>query len=49
VGRPTENSPSGRPRHRWEDTIRMDLKSGGKAETDRSVTCVSAVMNLRFA
>ena len=51
VARSAENSPPGRPRHRWEDNIKMDLKSGVKAwtGTDRGVTCVNAVMKLRFA
>jgi hypothetical protein len=26
VGKPEEKRPLGRPRHRWEDSIRMDLK-----------------------
>jgi hypothetical protein len=26
VGKPEEKSPLGRPRHRWEDNIRMDLR-----------------------
>ena len=26
TGKPTEKRPLGRPRRRWEDTIRMDLK-----------------------
>ena len=26
TGTPTGNIPLGRPRHRWEDNIRMDLK-----------------------
>jgi hypothetical protein len=26
VGKPEENRPLGRPRCRWEDTVRMDLK-----------------------
>ena len=25
VGRPEEKRPLGRPRHRWEDNIKMDL------------------------
>ena len=25
TGKPTGKTPSGRPRHRWEDNIRMDL------------------------
>jgi hypothetical protein len=26
VGKPEGKSPLGRPRHRWEDNIRMDLQ-----------------------
>ena len=26
TSKPTGNRPLGRPRHRWEDNIRMDLK-----------------------
>ena len=26
TGKPTEKRPSGRPRGRWEDSIRMDFK-----------------------
>jgi hypothetical protein len=26
TGTPAGKRPSGRPRHRWEDNIRMDLK-----------------------
>jgi hypothetical protein len=28
-GKPTEKRQLGRPRHRWEDNIRMDLKEIG--------------------
>jgi hypothetical protein len=28
-GKPEGNRPLGRPRHRWEDNIRMDLKEIG--------------------
>jgi hypothetical protein len=31
VGKPEGKMPLGRPRHRWKDNIRMDLrKEGGK-------------------
>jgi hypothetical protein len=30
VGKPEEKRPSGRPRCRWEDTIKMDLKEVGR-------------------
>ena len=29
TGKPTEKRPSGRPRRRWENNIRMDLKETG--------------------
>ena len=29
TGKPTRKTPLGRPRHRWEDNIRMDLKEVG--------------------
>jgi hypothetical protein len=29
TGKPTNKRPLGRPRHRWEDNIRMDLKEIG--------------------
>jgi hypothetical protein len=29
TGTPTRKRPLGRPRHRWEDNIRMDLKEIG--------------------
>jgi hypothetical protein len=32
VGKPEEKRPLGRPRHRWEDNIKMDLQ---EAEGDR--------------
>jgi hypothetical protein len=56
VGKPEGKKPLGKPRHRWEDGIRMDLREIGLGGVDwiqlaqdrdqwRSV--VSAVMNLR--
>jgi hypothetical protein len=56
VGKPEGKSPLGRPRRRWEDGIRMDLREIGLGGVDwirltqdrdgwRAV--VSAVMNLR--
>jgi hypothetical protein len=55
VGKPEGRRPLGRPRHRWEDGIRMDLRETGLRGVDwirlaqdrnwwRAV--VSAVMNL---
>jgi hypothetical protein len=32
VGKPEGKRPLGRPRHRWEDGIRMDLKETGFGE-----------------
>jgi hypothetical protein len=29
VGRPEGKRPLGRPKHRWEDSIKMDLKETG--------------------
>ena len=28
VGKPEEKRPLGRPRHRWEENIKMDLQEG---------------------
>jgi hypothetical protein len=28
VGKPEVKSPLGRPRHRWQDNIKMDLQEG---------------------
>jgi hypothetical protein len=56
VGRPEGRRPLGRPRHRWEDNIKMDLQEVGwrgmdwinmAQDRDRWRTVVSAVMNLR--
>jgi hypothetical protein len=56
VGKPKGKRPLGRPRHRWEDGIRMDLREtvlGGvdwirlSQDRDRWRAVVSAVMNLR--
>jgi len=56
VGRPERRRPLGRPRRRWEDNIRMDLREVGcgcvnwtelAQDRDRWRTLVSAVMNLR--
>ena len=55
AGTPTGKRPSGRPRHRWEDNIRMDLKEIG-IDTRNSVDLtqdrdwrafVNAALNLR--
>jgi hypothetical protein len=56
VGRPEGKRQLGRPRRRWEDRIRMDLKEIGLGgvywirlaqDRDRWRALVSAVMNLR--
>jgi hypothetical protein len=57
IGRPEGTRPLGRPRRRWEDNIKMDLREIGidganwiRLAQDR-VQCrafVSTVMNLRF-
>jgi hypothetical protein len=56
VGKPEGKRPLGRPMHRWEDGIRMDLREIGLGgvdwirlvqDRDRWRAVVSAVMNLR--
>jgi hypothetical protein len=56
VERPEGRRPLGRPRHRWEDNIKMDLQEVGwggmdwidmAQDTDRWRALVNAVMNLR--
>jgi hypothetical protein len=56
VGKPEGKRPLGRPRRRWEDNIKADLKEvgcGGKESIelaqDRDIwrALVNAVMNLR--
>ena len=34
VGKPEEKRPLGRPRHRWEDNIKMDLQEVGGGRGD---------------
>ena len=29
MGKPEGKRPPGRPRHRWEDNVKMDLEEGG--------------------
>jgi hypothetical protein len=56
VGKPEVRGPLGRPRCRWEDNIKMDLKGVGYGDMDRIGLAqdrgrwravVNAVMNLR--
>jgi hypothetical protein len=56
VGNPEGNRPLGRPRRRWEDSIKMDLQEIGcggmdwirlAQDRDRWRALVNAVMNLR--
>jgi len=56
VGKPEGKRPLGRPRRRWEDNIKMDLKEVGGGcgnwmelaqDRDRWRAVVSTVMNLR--
>ena len=56
VGKPEGKRPLGRPRHRWEDNIKMDLEEVGMGsgdwmglaqDTDRWRALVSTVMNVR--
>ena len=56
VGKPEEKSLLGRPRHRWDDNIKMDLQEVGGGcvdwmelaqDRDRWRTLVNTVMNLR--
>jgi hypothetical protein len=56
VGKPEGRRPLGRPRRRWEDRVRMDLRKIGfggvdwirlAQDRDRWRAVVSAVNNLR--
>ena len=55
MGEPEGKRPLGRPRHRWEDNIKMDLQVGGDCgdwmefaqDRDRWRALVSTVMNFR--
>jgi hypothetical protein len=54
VGKPERKTPMGRPRHRWEDNINMDLQEAGFGEwtglswlrIDRWRALVNTVMKL---
>ena len=56
MGKPEGKRQLGRPRHRWEDNIQMDLQEVGcgamdwielAQDSDRWWALVNAVMNLR--
>jgi hypothetical protein len=56
VGKPEGKRPPGRPRRRWEDNIRMDLREIGWGDMDwidlaqdgdQWMALVNTVMNLR--
>jgi hypothetical protein len=56
IGRPEGGRPLGRPRHRWEDSIEMDLQAVGLGgvdwielaqDRDRWRALLNAVINLR--
>ena len=56
VGKPEGKRPLGKPRHRWEDNIKMDLQEVGcgcrdwielAQDRDRWQALVNAVMNHR--
>jgi len=56
VGKPEGKRPPGRPRHRWQDNIKMDLQEVGFGgmdwiklvhDRDRWRALVNAVMYLR--
>jgi len=55
VGKPEGKRPLGRPRHKWEDNIKMDLQGMGYGgvdlidlaqDRDRWWECVNVVINL---
>jgi hypothetical protein len=52
VEKPEENRPLGRPRHRWENNIKIDLQERDKdwielaQDKDRWLAIVNTVMNL---
>jgi hypothetical protein len=57
VGKPEGRRPFGRPRHRWEDNIKLDLREVGwggmdwidlAQDVDRWRVLTTAVMNLRI-
>jgi hypothetical protein len=57
VGKPEGNRPLGRPRRRWVDNIKIDLRERGwngmewsdlVQDRDQSKALVNTVMNLRL-
>jgi len=56
VGKPERKRPLGRPRRRWEDNIKIDLREVGRGgdwmelaqDRDRWRALVNTVMNLRI-
>jgi len=56
VAKPEGKRPLGRPRRRWEDNIKMDLREVGRGgdwmelaqDRDRWLALVDTVINLRF-
>ena len=56
VGKPDGKRPLGRPRHRWEDNIKMDLQEAGGVEAwmelaqdrDKWGALMHTVMNFRI-
>ena len=58
MGKPEAKKPLGRPKHRWEDNIKMDLQEVGcrgpdwielALDRNRWRALVNAVMNLRVS
>ena len=55
VGKPERRRPLGRPRHRWEDNIKVDLREVGwgidwidvAQDRDKRLALVNTVTNLR--
>ena len=56
VGKPEGKRPLGRPRRRWDDNIKMDLREAGEGgdwvelaqDRDRWRALVNTVKNLQF-